>query len=194
MHDIEPYFKWRDEYVAADDKRSPFYGKTYDEFSFSTKVYNYYIHPQWDQFGSSTLYIKIINVDYDKKFAFIELIGEWNDCLHNDVMFLKREVIDHLMNEGITKYIISCDHVLNFHGSDDAYYEEWHDDVKEYGGWICFVNVFDHVLTELNDQQIYYYVNYGPQFNNIDWRRKTPELAFVEVEIAIINSTKGIAN
>lgn len=48
MHDIEPWWGWRDEYVAEKDSRSPFYGRTYDEFTFTNKVYNYFIHPQWD--------------------------------------------------------------------------------------------------------------------------------------------------
>ena len=46
MQDIEPYFRWREKYVAAKDPRSPFFGKVYDEFKYTKKVYNYYIHPQ----------------------------------------------------------------------------------------------------------------------------------------------------
>lgn len=90
MHDIEPWWGWRDEYVAEKDSRSPFYGRTYDEFTFTNKVYNYFIHPQWDFFGSETLYGKILYVDYTRHYALIELIGEWNDCITNDIMFLKR--------------------------------------------------------------------------------------------------------
>ncbi|MEJ7675142.1 MAG: hypothetical protein WKF59_21170 [Chitinophagaceae bacterium] len=41
-----------------------FYGREYSEFDFSQTVYNYYIHPQWDEFGSSTLYIKVLMADY----------------------------------------------------------------------------------------------------------------------------------
>src|SRR6185436_15460487 len=125
MHDIEPYFQWIDAYVAADDKRSPLYGRVYDEFEFTNTIYNYYIHPQWDEFGSSTLYLKILYVDYFDKTAIIELIGEWNDCLHNDIMFLKREVIDSLTYNGINKFVLIGENVLNFHAGDDDYYEEW---------------------------------------------------------------------
>jgi len=57
MHDIEPYYKWREYYVASEDEQSPFYGRTYDEFKFTKKIYNYFIHPQWDYIGSQTLYI-----------------------------------------------------------------------------------------------------------------------------------------
>jgi len=87
-------------------------------------VYNYYIHPQWDEFGSKTLYLKILYTDYDAKFAIIELIGEWNDTIENDIMELKREVLDKLMAEGIIKFILIAENVFNFHSGDKDYYEE----------------------------------------------------------------------
>ncbi|HNL37891.1 MAG TPA: hypothetical protein PKH43_02120, partial [Saprospiraceae bacterium] len=92
MHNIEPFFRWRDFYTAEEDERSPFFGRTYSEFEFSHRLYNYYLHPQWDEFGSSTLYGKILYADYDEQYALIELIGEWNDTLHDDIMYLKRNV------------------------------------------------------------------------------------------------------
>ena len=143
MHDIEPYYRWRDYYVASDDKHSPFYGRVYSELHYTEKIYNYYIHPQWDFFGSPTLYMKLLFVDYEEGYAILEFIGEWNDCITNDIMYLKRDVADVLIENGITKFILLCDNVLNFHGSDDCYYEEWWDDIKEAGGWVCLVNTFD---------------------------------------------------
>ena len=97
MHDIEPYYQWRDYYIAADDELSPFFGQESDEFQFTNKVYNYYIHPQWDEFGSSTLYLKVLFVDYEEGYAIIELIGAWNDTLHNDVMELERASLEQSM-------------------------------------------------------------------------------------------------
>ncbi len=85
MHEIEPYFNWRHLYIADEDVKSPFYGRTYSEFEFTQTVYNFYIHPQWDDFGSSTLYIKILFADYETGFAIIEMIGEWNDAIENDI-------------------------------------------------------------------------------------------------------------
>ena len=188
MHDIEPYYKWRAYYVASEDKESPFYGRFYDEFKFTNKIYNYFIHPQWDDFGSQTLYMKILFVDYTEKVALIELIGEWNDCINNDVMFLKREIVDRLLRKDIDKFIVFCDNVLNFHGDDDSYYEEWYEDVSESGGWISFVNLQDHVLREMENFQIQYYINCGPNLNNINWRHKTPILAINQI-ISILNSS-----
>ena len=63
-------------------------------------------------------------VDYDLNFAIIELIGEWNDAIENDIMTLRREVTDKLQEQGINKFIIIAENVLNFHSSDDSYYEK----------------------------------------------------------------------
>ena len=92
MHTIEPYFNWRHYYTAETDKHSPFYKRQYSEFHFTNAIYDFYIHPQWDDFGSDTLYMKILNVDYERGYAIIELIGEWNDAISNDIMFIKREI------------------------------------------------------------------------------------------------------
>ena len=145
MHDIEPHYQWRDRYIASEDEQSPFFGRVYDEFQFSQKIYNYFIHPQWDAFGSNTLYLKILFVEYQQGFAVLELIGEWNDCLQNDIMFLKRNIADDLAQNGIHKFVLVCENVLNFHASDDSYYQEWFEDVSEEHGWICFLNLLPPV-------------------------------------------------
>lgn len=182
MHDIEPYFRWRDKYEATKDSKSPFAGRQYSEFQFSQKIYNYYIHPQWDNFGSPTLYIKILYVDYNRGFATLEFIGEWNDAVTNDIMFLKREIVDEMTKHGIYKYILLCDNVLNFHGEDDDYYEEWWDDVKEDEGWIVMLNLLEHVEQEVKDTRIHQYVNFGGIFNEVAWQGFKPKLLFGLVE------------
>jgi hypothetical protein len=141
MHNLEPFYNWRHIYIAEEDKRSPFYGREYSEFEFSQTVYNYYIHPQWDDFGSKTLYLKIIYVDYELNFAIIEMIGEWNDAIENDIMELKREVIEKLYPEKIFKFILITENVLNFHSGDKDYYEEWYEEVSDEGGWIVALNM-----------------------------------------------------
>ena len=151
MHDIEPYFQWRDAYIASEDERSPLYGRDYDEFYFTNTIYNYYIHPQWDEFGSTTLYLKILYADYEDHYAVIELLGEWNDCIYNDIMTLRREITDLLQEEGISKFILIVENVLNYHASDDnSYYEEWLDQLTDAGGWIVVVNPLEHELTIVN--------------------------------------------
>ena len=192
MHDIEPYFRWRDYYVASEDEKSPFYGRTYSEFQFTQQVYNYFIHPQWDEFGSANLYIKILYADYEEGVTIIEMIGEWNDCIDNDIMYLKREVIDPMIEEGISKYVLICENVLNFHGSDDCYYEEWWEDIAEEDGWICFINTLDHVADEMEQTRIQQYVNFGKNFNNINWRPHKPKTVVRAIDALVKGEVKRL--
>lgn len=172
MHDIEPYFQWRDAYIASEDKRSPLYGRNYDEFYYTNTIYNYYIHPQWDEFGSSTLYLKILYTDYELHYAIIELIGEWNDCIYNDIMNLRREVTDLMQSEGITRFMLVCENVLNYHASDDnAYYEEWFEEVTDQNGWVAIVNPLDHVAEEMHAFGLHQYVHI---LTGSPWRSHKP--------------------
>ncbi|MBK7475680.1 MAG: hypothetical protein IPN74_17695 [Haliscomenobacter sp.] len=176
MHDIEPFFNWRDDYIAAEDARSPFFGRTSDEFFYTHKVYNYFIHPQWDEFGSSTLYLKVLFADYDDGTAVLEFIGEWNDCLHNDIMYLKREVLEPMVEAGIYRFVLICENVLNFHGSDDCYYEEWYEDIQDEDGWICYINTLNHVEEEMKETRLQYYAHFGKEFSQVNWRVHRPKV------------------
>jgi hypothetical protein len=182
MHTIEPYFRWRDEYIASEDESSPFFGREYSEFYFENKIYDHLIHPQWDEFGSETLYLKILYANYDKAFAILEMIGEWNDTLHNDIMHLREQVTDVLMDAGIHKFILINEQVLNFHGSDDCYYEEWAESIEEEGGWICMVNLLPHVENEMEAHELQHHLYMGEAFNGIAWRPHKPQHFFAEIE------------
>ena len=141
MHTIEPFYNWRHIYTSEEDPRSPFFGREYSEFEFTSTVYNYYIHPQWDDFGSRTLYLKVLMADYDEKYAIIEMIGEWNDAVENDIMELKREVLEKFMHEGISKFILIGENVLNFHSDIRDYYEELYDELSDENGWAVCLNM-----------------------------------------------------
>ena len=180
MHEIEPYYRWRDDYVAAEDDKSPFFQTEYSEFEFDKMIYNYYIHPQWDNFGSQTLYLKVLFVDYDRHYAIIEFIGEWNDTLYNDIMLLKREILELMMDEGVNKFILIGENILNFHSSDDSYYEEWFQDVED--GWIAGINFREHVVDEFKQNNIDYYINFGGNLDEMNWRNLKPLQFFKNVE------------
>ena len=182
MHDIEPYYNWRGYYVASEDPYSPFFEREYSEFEFTSKIYNYYIHPQWDSFGSQTLFMKILYCHYEQGFAVIELIGEWNDLLYNDIMFLKREVIETMMQQGVSKFILIGENVLNFHFSDDSYYEEWFEDVNDRDGWIALMNIRDHVQEDISSANIDSYFVLGGKLNEMKWRTMNPDQLFESVE------------
>jgi len=184
MHEIEPYYSWRKYYIASEDPRSPFFGRVYSEFEFTNTVYNYYIHPQWDEFGSETLYLKILYVDYQKGFTIIELLGEWNDTLYNDIMYLKREVVDHLIKNGIDKFILIGENILNFHSSDDSYYEDWFSDIEN--GWIFTINFQNHVMEEFKNVGVDNYFMFVPD-NKINWRKYKPIKIYEIIQNSFFN-------
>ena len=161
--------------MAEEDIQSPFYGRTYNEFEYSQTLYNYFIHPQWDEFGSRTLYMKILFIDYDLNYTIIELLGEWNDAIENDIMTLRREITDNLYKSGITKFILVAENVLNFHSSDDSYYEEWKEQLEDEHGWV--------VVLELPEQSKYDFrkarlTNYIELLELPQWRTLKPDVIF----------------
>ena len=179
MQDIEPYYNWRHIYTAEEDERSPFFGQQYSEFEFSNTVYNYYIHPQWDEFGSRTLYMKILMTDYDLNYAIIELIGEWNDAIENDIMTMRREVTDKLQEQGITKFILVAENVLNFHSSDDSYYENWAEELSDDGGWVAILNMPEQSQYDFRRARL---TNYIELIDFPQWRTMKPEFVFQAID------------
>lgn len=184
MQDIEPYYNWEKYYVASRDKRSPFYKRTYNLSYYENDIYGYYIHPLWDHIGTETLYVKILFADYKKQFVIIELFGEWNDALNNDIMFLKRQVIDPLTEQGINQFILLGENVLDFHGSTDDYYVEWFEDVED--GWIAAMNFREHVQNEWTRFKLDYYINFGGTLELANWRTLLPEILYELVKKLII--------
>lgn len=184
MHTIEPFYNWEAAYQACRDMRSPFFGREYNTQYYTNDIYGYYIHPLWDWIGSETLYVKILFVDYNRRYAIIELFGEWNDALHNDIMHLKRCVIDNLTGNGINQFLLVGENVLNFHGSDDCYYEEWFEDIEE--GWIAAFNFRDFVMDEWKQYNIDYYINFGGSLEIDNWRTMKPLKLYQFVSSQII--------
>lgn len=183
MHEIEPYYNWRNLYVASEDPLSPFYGQQYSEFEFSNAIYDHFIHPQWDKFDSATLYLKILYVSYEIQYCVIELIGEWNDAIYNDVMYLYRNVIEALIEEGIMYFILIGENVLTFHADTSDYYEEWVDNIGE--GWIIGLNFRSHVIKDFVDANLDYYIALGGKFDDLSWRTMLPDQLFHKLDILI---------
>ena len=180
MHDIEPYYRWEQFYQSNADPLSPFFGKQYNFDLYSENIYGYYLAPGWDFFGSETLYLKILFIDYNRGFGIIELIGEWNDAINNDIMLLKRNVIEPMMAAGVYKFILMGENTLNFHGSDDCYYEEWFEETEEQDGWIAAVNFQEFVMDEWRKYNIDSFINFGGTLQLAQWRTLEP-LTFFEM-------------
>ena len=179
MQNIEPFYNWRHIYISEEDKLSPFYGRTYSEFEFSRTVYNFYIHPQWDDFGSLTLYLKVLLADYEEKYAIIEMLGEWNDAIENDIMELKREVLEKFMSEGICKFILIGENVLNFHSDGKDYYEELYDELVEENGWVVCLNMPEQTQYDFRQARLNRYVELMELDN---WRTYKPFHLFKKID------------
>ena len=174
MHNLEPYYNWLDKYDSSKDELNPFYGIVYNEFQYTTKIYNYFIHPQWDDIGSQTLFVKILFTNYDQGYCILELLGEWNDCLYNDIMTFKNNVLNQLMKLGISKFVLIGENVLNFHSSDECYYEEWWSEVMDMNGWIMALNFPDHVIDEVKQSGITNFIHFNRSNKTVNWRTIEP--------------------
>jgi len=121
--------------------------------------------------------------DYELGFVVIEFIGEWNDAINNDIMTLKRNILELMIKAGINKFILIGENILNYHGSDDCYYEEWFDDVED--GWIAAISFPEFVQDEFRKYHLDSYINMGGPLQIVQWRTLQP-LNFFEVVNAII--------
>ena len=99
----------------------------------------------------------------------------------NAEMFLKRNVIDPLYDKGITKFVLFCENVLNFHAGDDEYYSEWFDEVSDADGWIALLNFRPHVLEDMQRANIDQYFVLGGQLNALKWRTYEPDAVYERV-------------
>lgn len=179
MHTLEPYYGWQNDYITSNDARSPFYGYENSRDFYTDHIYDFVIHPEWDNMGSETLFLKILYADYAEGYAIIEFFGEWNDVLHNDIMIFKRQVLDVLLSEGIDKYILVFENVLNFHADATDYYEEWFDDIDD--GWIAAINIRKHVFDEIEHFNLDQFLVLGGTLNDVTWRTKTPKQLYGQV-------------
>jgi hypothetical protein len=102
--------------------------------------------------------MKVLMADYDEHYAVIELFGEWNDAIENDIMFLKREVTDKFFEAGITKFILIAENVLNFHSGDKDYYEEWFEEVTDAWGWIVCLNMPEQTQYDFRKAKLNRYI------------------------------------
>ena len=95
-------------------------------------------------------------------------------------MTLKRDIIDEMTGQGIHKFVLIGENVLNFHASDDCYYSRVVRRRSE--GWIAAVNFRGHVLQEFEKNNIDYYFTFGGELNNLPWRTFNPVQLFGRID------------
>lgn len=127
--------------------------------------------------------MKILFADYELGFTIIELLGEWNDAIENDIMTLRRNVTDNLFAKGITKYIFIAENVLNFHSSDDSYYEEWREQLEDGPGWVVIIDMPEQSQYDFKKARL---TNYITLLDFPQWRTLKPEIVFQQVESIIM--------
>jgi hypothetical protein len=173
MHELVPFNGWKNHYDLNNDVDSPFFNNQgAPENGYYHRMYDFIIHPDWDYIGCETLFAKLLFIDYSQGYAIIELLGEWNDALNNDIMEFKRRIIDALISQRIDKFLMIGDNLLNFHGYEDYYYQEWNEEIND--GWIVFMNVRDQIVQELKNCHLTKYIWFGPSFNLTFWRTQDP--------------------
>jgi hypothetical protein len=180
VHKLEPFAGWLKYYDSSLDEQSPFYGKEYNLDLYQDTIYGYYIDPAWDSFGSETLYLKTLYADYAQQIVILELLGEWNDAIHNDIMMLKRGFLEVLVEAGIQKFILIGANLMNFHGSDDSYYEEWYQELE--AGWIVLLEAPEFVWQEMKRYRLDAYMHMGEAFAISSWRTLHPQQLVQTVE------------
>jgi hypothetical protein len=68
---------------------------------------------------------------------------------------------------------------MNFHSSDDCYYEEWYEDVADEGGWITMLSLPEQSKYDFTRAGIHRYIQL---IDFRDWRPYTPMNLFTKID------------
>jgi MFS superfamily sulfate permease-like transporter len=94
-------------------------------------------------------------------------------------MTLKRDVLEKFMQEGIYKFILIAENVLNFHSSDREYYEELYDELTEENGWAVCLNMPEQTQYDFRKAKLNRYVELQELDN---WRVYKPFHLFKKID------------
>ena len=94
-------------------------------------------------------------------------------------MALRRDVTDQLSAKGIFKFILIAENVLNFHSSDDSYYEEWKEDVVDKNGWIVMIDMPLQSQYDFKKSRLH---NYVELLDFPQWRTLKPDIVFQQID------------
>ena len=87
------------------------------------------------------------------------------------------------MEQGIDKFILVGDNLLNFHAGDPDYYEEWFEELED--GWVAAVNFRPHVLQEIRQYHLDSYLNFGGELDDMPWISWTPVQFYQKVSATL---------
>ncbi|MCB9233679.1 MAG: hypothetical protein H6581_18625 [Bacteroidia bacterium] len=152
-------------------------------FDYDRSIYNYLAHPQWDEINSENLLVKILFADYERQYAVLELLGDWNDLYQNDFKLLAENCLTYLVDEGINQIILIVENVFNTYLGEDDYYEAMQDELGD--GWICLLRPREQMKMEIEQYGIDRYLFWSPALDEIRWRKLKP-LQLFEIVHAVI--------
>jgi hypothetical protein len=89
-----------------------------------------------------------------------------------------------LIDEGINRFLLIGENVLDFHAADNDYYSEWFDDIED--GWIVALNFRDHVIEEFVSNHLDYYIAFGGGFDAFNWRSLKPLALYERIEMMVM--------
>jgi len=98
-------------------------------------------------------------------------------------MTLRRDVTDILFADGISKFIFIAENVLNFHSSDDSYYEEWREQLEDSGGWVVILDMPPQSQYDFKQARL---TNYIELLDFPQWRTLKPEIIFQQIDNLMI--------
>ena len=71
FQETEPFSGWVSLYDPIDDENGPFFGIEANHSDYERFIYTFPAHPDWDDFGSESLLIKVLFTDYDQGFTIV---------------------------------------------------------------------------------------------------------------------------
>jgi len=94
-------------------------------------------------------------------------------------MELKREVIDIFEREGIYKFVLIADNVLNFHSGIKEYYQEWYEEVTDENRWIVMIDMPEATQHDFRNAKLNQYVEL---YDLPNWRTYKPFHLFKKID------------
>ena len=180
MFDIEPFQGWLFLYQNELDSNSPFAEIDHNSLYFDRFIYEFPVHPDWDEIDSENLLIKILFVSYEDKYAIIELLGDWNDLQQNDFRLLSDNCLRLLLEEGVNKFILIAENIFNTYLGPDDYYEALTEDLET--GWLVLIRPREQMKMEFREYGIDQYVFWSDEWDDLNWRKLKPWQLFQLVD------------
>jgi hypothetical protein len=78
--------------------------------------------------------------------------------------------------------------VLNFHSSDDSYYEDWYDQVRDQGGWIVILDMPEQTQYDFKRAHLTKYIGL---LTYHAWRANQPQHLFSAIDNMILRRLKS---